>query len=159
MVATSGDPLLLADAIALYRERLFRMAAVVTPNLDEVRTLLGRPITTLAEMRRAGVELTAECGASFLVKGGHLGGAVATDLLFASGEVHEFTAPFIPGVSTHGTGCTLSAAIAAGLANGLGMRQAVDEAKRFVSAAIGQFHRWEHRGRTTDALNHFFTRG
>src|SRR4051812_6433779 len=72
MVATSGDPLLQTDAIALYRERLFPHATLVTPNLDEVRTLLGRPITSLNEMRRAGSELAAQFATSFLIKGGHL---------------------------------------------------------------------------------------
>ena len=120
MVATSGDPLLRADAVALYRERLFPRATLVTPNLDEVRTLLGRPITSLEEMRRAGLELAAQCGTSFLIKGGHLRAAVATDLLCAAdGAVEEFSAPFVPGVSTHGTGCTYAAAITAGLGKGL----------------------------------------
>ena len=159
MVATSGDALLLGDAVALYRERLFPMAALITPNLDEVRTLLGRPVQTLGEMRRAGAELSAQCGVNFLLKGGHLREAVATDLLFAGGEVQEFTAPFVPGVSTHGTGCTFSAAIAAELGKGRGLREAVGEAKRYVTAAIAQFHRWEHGGRTTDALQHFAARG
>ena len=158
MVATSGDPLLQSDAIALYRERLFTRATVITPNLDETATLLGRPVTSLAEMRRAGEELTARFGTAFLLKGGHLREAIATDLLFAGGEVTEYTAPFVPGVSTHGTGCTYSAAIAAGLGKGLSLREAVAEAKQFVTAAVTHFLRWEKDGRTTDALNHFAAR-
>jgi hydroxymethylpyrimidine/phosphomethylpyrimidine kinase len=157
MVATSGDPLLQADAVALYRERLFPMATVVTPNLDEVRTLLGRAVTSLNEMRRAGAELVAQFGSSFLLKGGHLREAVATDLLFIAGggAVHEFSAPFADGVSTHGTGCTYAAAIAAGLGKGLTLRDAVAEAKAFVTRAVTQFLRWERDGATTDALHHF----
>ena len=155
MVATSGDPLLQADAIAICRERLFPIATLITPNLDETRTLLGRPITTLDEMRRAGAELTARHGTAFLLKGGHLRGPTATDLLFAGGEVVEFSAPFVPGVSTHGTGCTYSAAIAAGLGKGLALHDAVAEAKHYVTAAVTHFLRWEKDGRTTDALNHF----
>ncbi len=155
MVATSGDLLLHLDAIALYRERLFPLASLVTPNLDEVRALLGRPITSLEEMRRAGEELTALFGTAFLLKGGHLRGAIATDLLFADGEVAEFSAPFVPDVSTHGTGCTYSAAIASGLAKGLALRDAVEEAKRFVTKAVTHFLRWEKDGRATDALHHF----
>ena len=158
MVATSGDPLLQADAIALYRERLFPIATLITPNLDETRTLLDHPVTSLEEMRRAGAELTALHGTAFLLKGGHLRGPTATDLLFADGEVTEFSAPFVPGVSTHGTGCTYSAAIAAGLGKGLPLREAVAEAKRFVTAAVTHFFRWEKDGRTTDALNHFAIR-
>jgi hydroxymethylpyrimidine/phosphomethylpyrimidine kinase len=159
MVATSGDPLLRADAIALYRERLFPLATVVTPNLDETATLLQRPITSLAEMRQAGEELTTRRGPAFLLKGGHLREPVATDLLFAGGEISEYRAPFVPGVSTHGTGCTYSAAIAAGLGKGLSLRDAVAEAKQFVTAAVTHFLRWEKDGHVTDALHHFAPRG
>ena len=155
MVATSGDPLLQGDAVALYRERLFPLATLITPNLDEACTLLGRPVATLAEMRRAGAELATRHGTAFLLKGGHLRGDTATDLLFADGEVTEYSAPFVPGVSTHGTGCTYSAAIAAGLGKGLALTEAVAEAKRFVTAAVTHFLRWEKDGRTTDALHHF----
>jgi hydroxymethylpyrimidine/phosphomethylpyrimidine kinase len=156
MVATSGDPLLRADAVALYRERLFSRATLVTPNLDEVRTLLGRPVTSLDEMRRAGIELAAEFGTNFLIKGGHLREAVATDLLCeAGGAVHEFSAPFVPGVSTHGTGCTYAAAITAGLGKGLALRDAVGEAKVFLTCAVANFLSWERPGGRTDALHHF----
>ncbi len=155
MVATSGDALLQQDAVALYRERLFPMATVVTPNLDEVRTLLGRTVTSVAEMRVAGAELAAHYGTSFLIKGGHLRESVATDLLCGRDGIEEFTAPFIEGVSTHGTGCTYSAAIAAGLGKGLPLREAVAEAKAFVTRAVTQFLRWERGGQRTDALHHF----
>jgi len=155
MVATSGDPLLRADAVAAYGERLFPMATLVTPNLDETRTLLGRPITNLEEMRRAGGELTARFGTAFLLKGGHLREAIATDLLFADGEVFEYHAPFVHGVATHGMGCTYSAAIAAGMARGLALRAAVREAKHFITEAVTHYLRWEKNGRTTDALHHF----
>ncbi|MGB8165978.1 MAG: bifunctional hydroxymethylpyrimidine kinase/phosphomethylpyrimidine kinase [Chthoniobacteraceae bacterium] len=156
MVATSGDPLLQADAVALYRERLIPRATLVTPNLDEVRTLLGRPVTNLDEMRRAGIELVAQFGTSFLIKGGHLREAIATDLLCEDGgAVHEFSAPFVPGVSTHGTGCTYAAAITAGLGKGLVLRDAVAEAKEFLTRAVTNFLSWERPGGRTDALNHF----
>ncbi len=159
MVATSGDPLLQADAIALYRDRLFPLATLITPNLDETATLLGRPVTSLAEMRRAGTELTARHGVPFLLKGGHLREPTATDLLFADDEVTAYNAPFVPSVSTHGTGCTYSAAIAAGLGKGLTLYEAVAEAKSFVTAAVTHFLRWEKDGRTTDALHHFIGHG
>ncbi len=155
MVATSGDLLLEPDAIAIYQERLFPLAALVTPNLDEVGALLGHPITSLDEMRAAGTELVTRFGTAFLVKGGHLRGGIATDLLFAEGEVSEFSAPFVAGVSTHGTGCTYSAAITAGLGRGLPLRKAVGEAKRYVTRAIGGYLRWEKEGHETDALDHF----
>ncbi len=158
MVASSGDPLLQADAITLYRERLFPRATLITPNLDETATLLGRPVTSLTEMHHAGEELTARFGTAFLLKGGHLRCAIATDLLFAEGNVTQYTAPFVPGVSTHGTGCTYSAAIAAGLGKGLTLREAVAQAKHFVTAAVTHFLRWEKDGYATDALHHFAPR-
>ena len=155
MVATSGDPLLQQDAIALYRERLFPMAKVITPNLDEAAVLLGRPIANLDDMRLGGRELAARFGTAILLKGGHLREAIATDLLFTGSEIHEFSAPFVPGVSTHGTGCTYSAAIAAQLAHGRPLVEAVAFAKRFVTNAITNYLRWEKDGRITDALHHF----
>ena len=155
MVATSGDALLQNDAVALYRERLFPLAGLITPNLDEVRTLLGRAVTSVGEMHRAGAELVAQYGTAVLIKGGHLREAIATDLLFMDGRVHEFTAPFVPDVSTHGTGCTYSAAIAAGIAQGLALPPAIAGAKQFVTNAITHFLRWENDGRPTDALHHF----
>ena len=155
MVATSGDPLLHADAVRLYREELFPRATLITPNLDEVCTLLGSPVTTVPEMRTAGIHLATEHRCAFLIKGGHLREAVATDLLCTpDGGVAEFTAPYVPGVSTHGTGCTTSAAIAASLAHGLPLHDAVAAAKRYVTRAITHYLRWEHNGHTTDALNH-----
>lgn len=155
MIATSGDPLLCNDAIALYQERLLPRATVATPNLDEARVLLGAPISDLAAMHAAGPALVQKYGCAFLLKGGHLKGDAATDVLFLrNGSVHEFTSPFVPGVSTHGTGCTTSAAIATGLARGLDLPQAVAEAKQFVSRAITNFLRWGQ----TDALHHFAPR-
>ena len=156
MVATSGDALLLPDAVARYRERLFPIATLVTPNLDEVRTLTGNTVTNFDDMLHAGRELATRHGTAFLIKGGHLREAVATDLLILSdGTMHTYEAPFVPGVNTHGTGCTYSAAIATGLARGLDLPVAVGEAKKFVTAAITNFLRWEKDGRTTDALHHF----
>jgi hydroxymethylpyrimidine/phosphomethylpyrimidine kinase len=155
MVATSGDALLKNDAVAAYTERLFKLAALVTPNLDEVRALIGRPVASLAEMRDAGHELVEKFAVPFLLKGGHLHTDEATDLLFDGADVHEFSAPFVPGVNTHGTGCTYSAAITAGLAGGLALKDAVSDAKQFVTRAISNFFRWQREAGTTDALNHF----
>lgn len=150
MVATSGDRLLRPDAVALYEQRVFPLATVVTPNLDEVAALLGRGVATLEEMRAAARELASRHAVPFLVKGGHLRGEQAVDLLVdADGEI-EFEAPFVPNVSTHGTGCTYSAAIAAGLAQGLPLREAVRLAKDYVTAAIRESFRWPR----AEALNH-----
>lgn len=159
MVATSGHALLKEDGLAVYEEGLFRIADLITPNLDEVRILVRRSVDSLPAMRAAGEELVAKYHTAFLLKGGHLREAIATDLLItANGEVSEFSAPFVPGISTHGTGCAYSAAITAGMARGLTLHDAVAEAKRFVSRAIAHFFRWERVGGPTDALNHFAAR-
>lgn len=155
MVASSGDSLLEPAAVALYRERLFPLATLVTPNLDETAVLLGRAITSIDAMRAAGTELTSRYGTAFLLKGGHLRGEVATDLLFIGEAMHEFSSPFIRGVSTHGTGCTYAAAITASLGRGRSLVEAVGEAKRFVTASIEQRFAWlGNGGETTVALNH-----
>src|SRR5437762_3157879 len=118
-VATSGDLLLRPDAIALYESELFPLAALLTPNLVEAEKLVGEPIRDLKGMRKAGRKMQKKYGVSILLKGGHLTGNNAVDLLFAGDKISEFSAPFVHGVATHGTGCTYSAAITAGLACGL----------------------------------------
>lgn len=155
MVATSGDLLLEKEAVDLYEKELFPLAAVVTPNLDEAATLLGEPITDLEGMRVAGKRLVERYRVPVLLKGGHLGGSEAIDLLFAGDDVVEFSAPFTRGVHTHGTGCTYSAAIAAGLASGLSLVDATQAAKRFVSAAIARHFSWRGPAAASlHALNH-----
>ncbi len=157
MVATSGARLLQQEAIALLCDRLIPHAALVTPNLDEAGVLLGRAISSLAEMEAAGDQLVRAFGTAFLLKGGHLRGeSRATDLLFgADGSRHRFSAPFVSGVSTHGTGCATSAAIASYVARGLALPEAVERAKLYVTKAVRKYLRWQGDGRTTDALNHF----
>lgn len=156
MVATSGAKLLEPGATTAYQARLFPVAALVTPNLDEARALLpGREISDPAALRDAGLELCARHGAAFLMKGGHFGGETAIDwLCFPNGHTVELRAPFTRGISTHGTGCTYSAAIAAGLALGHGLEVAVTNAKGYISAAIHDFFRWQQHGAAIDALNH-----
>jgi len=157
MVATSGASLLEPGAVALLCERLFPLAGLITPNLDEAGALLGRAVRTLAEMERAGEELVGRFGVSFLLKGGHLQNEPkATDLLFVvDGSRHRFTAPFVSGVSTHGTGCTTSAAIASFVARGLPLPEAVERTKAYVTKAVRKFLRWESATGKTDALHHF----
>lgn len=157
MVATSGDPLLQSDAVSYYKEALFPLATLVTPNLDEAAVLVGRPISSFSEMKSAGLELVGRYGCAFLMKGGHLRENVARDLLvMTDGALTELSAPFVPGVSTHGTGCTYSAAVAAGLGRGLPLANAVAEAKAYIASAIAQFLRWKRAdGSETDALHHF----
>ena len=155
IVATSGDQLLEAKAIELYEKELFPLATVLTPNLDEAEKLMGDPIRDLKGMRRAGRKMQKKYGVSILLKGGHLTGNNAVDLLFAGDKISEFSAPFVHGVATHGTGCTYSAAITAGLACGLSLESAIRRAKKFVTASIAQHFRWTSSfGKQLDALNH-----
>jgi hydroxymethylpyrimidine/phosphomethylpyrimidine kinase len=136
MVATSGDPLLERDAIASIRTELLPLADLVTPNLDETAILLGEPVRTAEAMERAARRLVEEGGAkAALVKGGHLAGDEAVDVLF-DGELHVFRHPRIATTSTHGTGCTLSSAIAAHLALGRSLRDAVAVSLDYVHRAI-----------------------
>ena len=154
MVATSGDPLLQPDAIAIYENELFPIAALITPNLDEAAALLGESISSVSAMRAAGRKLFERYRVALLLKGGHLCGNQAIDLLITSESTQEFSAPFTRGVNTHGTGCTYSAAIAAGLASGLPLEAAIEKGKRFVTAAIEQHFAWSQEGKTLYALNH-----
>jgi hydroxymethylpyrimidine/phosphomethylpyrimidine kinase len=156
MVATSGDALLRPQAIDSYRRCLFRRAALVTPNMAEAAALSGKPVRDLDEMRSVGRELSEEFGTRVLLKGGHLAGESAIDLLFHGSEVKEFAAPFVAGISTHGTGCTYSAAITAALAQGDLLEEAIRRGKDFVSRAIGHCFVWENSLGDIHALNHLF---
>ena len=153
--ATSGDMLLAPEAMEIYERELFPIATLLTPNLEEAGKLIGEPIRDLETMRKAGKQLQQKYQVSILLKGGHLAGDDAVDLLFAGNKISEFSAPFVRGVATHGTGCTYSAAITAALASGLSLEAAVRRAKEFVTASIAQRLRWKSKsGENIDALNH-----
>jgi len=155
IVATSGDMLLEAVAIEAYKKELFPLASLITPNLDEAERLLRTVIRDRQSMHRAGKELEREFGTAILLKGGHLRGRDAVDLLFIDGKVIEFSAPFVRGLATHGTGCTYSAAITAGLASGLALEETIRRAKKFVTESIAQHFRWtSSSGKNLDALKH-----
>jgi hydroxymethylpyrimidine/phosphomethylpyrimidine kinase len=159
MIATSGDSLLQPEAVALYETRFFPAATLVTPNLDEASALLSHPIRSRSEMREAGRQLVRRYGSAFLMKGGHLAEESAADLLVeADGTESWFEAPFVRGVSTHGTGCTYSAAVASELAKGEPLSVAVATAKQFVTLSIASHLRWEREGVWVDALHHFAER-
>jgi hydroxymethylpyrimidine/phosphomethylpyrimidine kinase len=136
MVATSGDRLLTADAERTVGRRLVPLAALVTPNLDEARILVEAEVGTPEEMEQAGRALVRMGARAALVKGGHLEGDQVTDVLVTGGMVRRFTRPKIHTTSVHGTGCTLSAAVAAGLAHGRPLEQVVADALDFVHRAI-----------------------
>jgi hydroxymethylpyrimidine/phosphomethylpyrimidine kinase len=143
MVASSGDPLLRRSAVAAYKDLLFPVAALVTPNLDELRILSDMPCRNLDEMKSAGRHLVEKFGVPFLLKGGHLKARIAVDVLACADGFTEFRAPFVRSADTHGTGCTFSAAIATGLASGLPLPDAIGQAKSFISDAIKYRLRWK----------------
>jgi hydroxymethylpyrimidine/phosphomethylpyrimidine kinase len=135
-VSKHGDPLLRPDAVEALRTRLLPLATIVTPNLGEAKLLTGVEPRSRADLQAAAVAL-AELGPRWvLVKGGHLPGDEAVDLLWDGTSGIELRAPRVATPHTHGTGCTLASAIASNLAVGLDVATAVGEAKRFVSGAI-----------------------
>jgi hydroxymethylpyrimidine/phosphomethylpyrimidine kinase len=137
MVATSGDPLLEPAAIDAVRTILVPKATIITPNLPEAARLLDRPVATNEDEARRQLDALARLGArAVLLKGGHGTGSEAVDFLWYDGAVDRLATPRIATRNTHGTGCTLAAAIAAGLAQGEGLTQAVRCAKAFLHAAI-----------------------
>lgn len=135
MLSSHGRALLPEAAVAVLRDELLPRAALVTPNLPEAEALTGCAIRTEEDLRRAACLLREMGARAVLIKGGHRAGD-ATDVLFDGAEWHEYPAPRIQSRHTHGTGCTYSAAIAAGLARGDALVDAVARAKRFVHEAI-----------------------
>jgi hydroxymethylpyrimidine/phosphomethylpyrimidine kinase len=135
MVAKSGDRLLREDAVAALVGDLLPLARVDTPNLPEAQVLLGRRLETDADIRQAARDIVGLGPRAVVIKGGHREGD-ATDVLFDGATFHEFSEARVATRNTHGTGCTFSAAIAAQLALGRGLVDAVGLAKRYVSEAI-----------------------
>jgi hydroxymethylpyrimidine/phosphomethylpyrimidine kinase len=154
MVATSGAVLIDNPAIAVLVRELFGRASLVTPNLDEAALLVGRSLDSEADMEAAARELLAMGAPAVLLKGGHLAGDVVSDLLLTNnGEVHWMRAPRIATANTHGTGCTLSSAIAAQLALGATLLQAVQAARAYVRAGL-QVGARVRTGAGSGPLNH-----
>jgi hydroxymethylpyrimidine/phosphomethylpyrimidine kinase len=136
MVASSGDPLLLPGAMDAIRAKLLPVATLVTPNLDEAEILLGRPVRDAAAMEAAARALVDAGASAALVKGGHLDGSDVVDVLFDGEQMLRLRRTRIDSRHTHGTGCTLSAAITAQLALGRSLRDAVTTALDWVHEAI-----------------------
>ena len=136
IVAKSGARLLQQDAVNALAARLVPLAEVVTPNLPEAATLTGRRVETVDDMKAAAEALVDRGAKSVLAKGGHLAGDIVTDLYYDGVEWHEWSSPRLLTRHTHGTGCTLSAAICAGLALGWPPVEAVARARRFTQRAI-----------------------
>lgn len=139
MVATSGDPLLMPEAIATLREELIPCSRVITPNLPEASLLLGEKIDRQCQLEDAAVALSKLSGnVSVMLKAGHLDSDCLTDVFYnaETGKILRLTSPKVETLNTHGTGCTLSSAIAACLAKGAGLDDAVTKAKDYLSKAI-----------------------
>jgi hydroxymethylpyrimidine/phosphomethylpyrimidine kinase len=139
MVATSGARLLQPSAMRALRDRLLPLATLVTPNLDEAAILVARPLRSVEDLRAAARAIQARFACAVLIKGGHLKGLTeAVDLLYDGRTELLLSAPFIRGVSTHGTGCTYSAAITSYLALGHPLPRSVELGKHFITQAIAR---------------------
>jgi hydroxymethylpyrimidine/phosphomethylpyrimidine kinase len=154
MIAKSGDPLLQPDARSALIKEMLPLAAVVTPNLHEAAALADMPVHTEADMVEAARRIVAGGAHTALVKGGHLKDS-ATDILWDGRALLRFPGPRLDSPNTHGTGCTFSSAIAAGLAQGRTLEAAVGAAKAYVTAAIREGF---PVGRGVGALRHFVER-
>ena len=153
MIAKSGDALLQVDARTALMKELLPLALVVTPNLHEAEALAGISVATESDMEEAARRILALGARNVLVKGGHLRDS-ATDILWNGRDFARFIAPRVASSNTHGTGCTLSSAIAASLARGHALKDAVAEAKAYVTAAIREGFQV---GGGVGALRHFVT--
>jgi hydroxymethylpyrimidine/phosphomethylpyrimidine kinase len=151
MVAKAGAPLLQPQARAALIEAVLPLAEVVTPNLPEASVLADMPVDSVADMEEAARRIHTQGPRHVLVKGGHLKDS-ATDILYDGRGITRFPAPRLDSHNTHGTGCTLSAAIAAGLAQGATLAAAIHEAKAYVTAAIREGF---PVGRGVGVLRHF----
>ena len=152
MVATSGDRLISEDAVGALKERLLPLATVLTPNIPEAELLSGEEITDAAGMERAARAISEKYGCAVLCKGGHQVND-ADDLLWRGGEGRWFRGRRIATSNTHGTGCTLSSAIASELAKGLELDAAVERAKAYISGALGAVL---DLGRSSGPMDHMF---
>ena len=156
MVATSGASLMDQSAISAYKDRLLPLATVITPNMPEASVLLDRPVKAKDDLEQAAQELAETYGTSCLLKGGHLpGNEDRLDILWHEGKAHHFTASMIEIACTHGTGCTLSAAITSQLAHGVELVDAVSASLDWVHSAIMNSFQWESpTGNAIHCLNH-----
>lgn len=141
MIATAGEALMQQAAIQVYEEVLLPRTALLTPNKDELETLLGESVSTVSELTEAAETLCRRYGCAILAKGGHVEGATCTDVLVQPGSAPmQWSHPRITGISTHGTGCTLSSAVTAWLAHGLPLEQAVERGLDYIANAIASSH-------------------
>ena len=157
MISKSGDKLLMDDAVAALKTTLLPMATLITPNLPEASVLLDRPVKTPEDMHQAARDLADLGPANVLVKGGHLEGDQSFDLLYRpdTRQMVELPGTRIDTPNSHGTGCTLSSAIAAGLAKGLDIEAAVSSAKAYITEALAAGAAYA-TGRGHGPVHHFY---
>ncbi len=154
--ATAESQLLSNDGVEKMKADLLPLALIATPNLPEAEALLGRPIQTAAELADSPRQLFERYGCGFLVKGGHFSdGKTITDYAWLNGELVSFSHPRIEVADTHGTGCTLSAAICANLATNKPLPEAVGEAINYLTRCLANQYQWHENGDMIAALNHF----
>ena len=152
MVATSGSALLKSDAVQTLMEELLPVSTLVTPNIPEAQVLSGLTVETKADMIAAAKQIGDSCHCAVLLKGGHSIND-ANDLLYANGELTWFNGKRIDNPNTHGTGCTLSSAIAANLAKGFSLAESVQRAKDYISGALAAML---DLGKGSGPMNHAF---
>ena len=152
MVATSGSRLIAEEAVETLKTELLPIAAIITPNIPEAEILSGMRIKTARDMETAAKEIGDRFGCAVLCKGGHSVND-ANDLLYAEGKSQWFMGKRIDNPNTHGTGCTLSSAIAANLAKGYDMAEAVRRAKEYISGALSAML---DLGKGRGPMNHAF---
>ena len=153
LVAASGDRLIVEEAVARYRDVLFEHAAVVTPNVPEAEVLTGRTLKNLDDVESAARELADDGPEVVVIKGGHLTGDLATDVVVQNGEVQLLSAARIDTANIHGTGCTFAAAITASLAQGAPVGDAIADAKTYVWNALLSARHW-NLGAGSGPLDH-----
>ena len=155
MVSTSGRQLMTEDTIHTIQEELFPLCSLITPNLSEASLLLARTVTDVEDMKQAARELADRYHCAVLVKGGHLSGTTMCDVLYGENGFSLFEQQKIESCNLHGTGCTLSSAIATLAACNNGLEDAVRQAKAYISKAI--LHGKDlHIGHGNGPLCHFF---
>ncbi|MBR1555095.1 MAG: bifunctional hydroxymethylpyrimidine kinase/phosphomethylpyrimidine kinase [Oscillospiraceae bacterium] len=152
MVATSGARLISEDAITALKEKLIPLAEIITPNIPEAEELTGMQIKSVSDMEQAGKKISEDYGCAVLLKGGHSLND-ANDFLIYQGEAHWFEGKRIDNPNTHGTGCTLSSAIASNLAKGFTVPESVERAKAYISGALGAML---NLGKGSGPMNHAF---
>jgi hydroxymethylpyrimidine/phosphomethylpyrimidine kinase len=155
MVATSGSALMKENAVSALKRELLPLAAVATPNIPEAEVLSGMTVQSREDMEKAARIIGDSCGCAVLLKGGHRIND-ANDLLYSKGVCHWFQGKRINNPNTHGTGCTLSSAIAANLAKGFGLEESVQRAKEYISGALAAML---DLGKGSGPMNHMFDLG